>query len=92
MENVFNTYFISDRDQLNRNQYETNPVSCRATIELLSKQKAFQRTCVDGDGSTAQIAIARKSGFQPNPKIRCLVLGKTFFLVRRRNLKTFQLR
>ncbi len=79
MENIFNKYFISDWDQLNRNQYETNPVSCRATIELLSKQKPFQRTCVDWDGSTAQIEIAQKPGFQPNPKIRCLGLGKTFF-------------
>ena len=36
-----------------------------------------------GDGSTAQIAIAQKPGFQPNSKIRCLVLGKKIFLVKK---------
>ena len=29
---------------------------------------------MEGKGSTAQILIARKPVFQPNPKIRCLVL------------------
>ncbi len=31
---------------------------------------------IDGEGSTARIAIARKPVFQLNPKLRCLVLEK----------------